>query len=128
MCVRAATERASKEDVLLLYINKWQRHIAQSRESLAQLLQVPDASSLQRALQAAWPFTDQVKPCQLSKRTGCDTPGCCYIPAQFEILGLQHTPDLGVCVGGFDLSQSSVSMALLHWRDVLTLAVLLVVW
>lgn len=58
-CISGAA-RASKEDVLLMYANKWQQHIKQSCATLAQFLQVPDAAPLHAAIQAAWPFTDQV--------------------------------------------------------------------
>lgn len=61
-CVCTDAARASKEDVLLLYANKWRQHIKQSCVSLAHLLQVPDAAPLHAAIQAAWPFTDQVQP------------------------------------------------------------------
>ena len=68
--------RASKEDVLLLYANKWCHHVAQSCVSLAQLLQVPDAAPLHRALQAAWPFTDQVSLFATLMHTSCVTQTC----------------------------------------------------
>ena len=62
VCVCVDAARASKEDVLLLYANKWQQHIRQSCVGLGQFLQVPDASPLLAAIQAAWLFTDQVEP------------------------------------------------------------------
>ena len=61
-CDSEGAVRASKEDVLLLYANKWQQHIRQACLSLARFLQVPDAAPLHAAIQAAWPFTDQVNP------------------------------------------------------------------
>lgn len=71
LCVYADAARASKEDVLLLYAEKWRQHIMQSCVSLACLLQVSDAAPLHAAIQAAWPFTDQVNlfhPCALYAR------------------------------------------------------------
>ena len=56
----AEAERATKEEVLELYANKWQGSIAQSCNSLAQVLQVPNALPLQKAIEATWPFADQV--------------------------------------------------------------------
>ena len=58
--VVADAARASKEDVLELYANKWRRSVAESCASLAQVLQVADVTPLHRAIQAAWSFTDQV--------------------------------------------------------------------
>ena len=56
----AEAASASKEDVLELYANKWRHSIAQSCSSLAEVLQVSDAVPLQKAIEAAWPFADQV--------------------------------------------------------------------
>jgi len=56
----AEAASASKEDVLELYVNKWRHSIAQSCSSLAEALQVSDAVPLQKAIEAAWPFADQV--------------------------------------------------------------------
>ncbi|KAL3146568.1 hypothetical protein ABBQ32_000808 [Trebouxia sp. C0010 RCD-2024] len=71
--------RASKEDVLLLYADKWQQHIMQSCLSLAQLLQVPDAAPLQAAIQAAWLFTDQVSAWCLVQPKGVQATSCSCI-------------------------------------------------
>ncbi len=56
----AEAASASKEDVLELYANKWRHSIAHSCSSLAEVLQVSDAVPLQQAVEAAWPFADQV--------------------------------------------------------------------
>ena len=64
--------RATKEEVLELYATKWQCSIAQSCNSLAQVLQVPDALPLQKAIEAAWPFADQVWA------DGCFPPKRCF--------------------------------------------------
>ncbi len=56
----AEAARASKGDVLELYANKWRHSITQSCSSLAEVLQVSDAVPLQKAIEAAWPFADQV--------------------------------------------------------------------
>lgn len=77
--VCAGAARASKEDVLLLYADKWQQHIMQSCLSLAQLLQVPDAAPLQAAIQAAWLFTDQVSAWCLVQPKGVQATSCSCI-------------------------------------------------
>ncbi len=46
--------------MLQLYANKWRHSIAETCASLAQVLQVADAVPLQMAIEAAWPFADQV--------------------------------------------------------------------
>ena len=56
----AEAASASKKDVLELYANKWRHSIAQSCSSLAEALQASDAVPLQKAIEAAWPFADQV--------------------------------------------------------------------
>ena len=62
LCACVGAARSSKEDVLLLYANKWQQHIRQSCVSIAHFLQVPDAAPLHAAIQVTWPFADQVDP------------------------------------------------------------------
>ncbi|KAA6421586.1 MAG: hypothetical protein FRX49_08530 [Trebouxia sp. A1-2] len=55
----AEAASTSKEDVLELYANKWRHSIAQSCSSLSEVLHIPDAVPLQKAIEAAWPFADQ---------------------------------------------------------------------